>query len=183
MSEARSTLDPIAQITQLPAQGMITLRGDLSLPALQKAAMDVSGCTMPGMREAVFEAAHGLCWMSPDELLLLCPYAEAAGTAWTLTSALDGTHSLVADVSDARALFEVSGAHAREVIAKLAPVDMAPEQFKAPMFRRTRLAQVPAAFWMPAPDTVRIICFQSQAAYVRTLLQTAAQPGSAVEAF
>ena len=68
----------------------------------------------------------------------------------------------------------------RDVIAKLAPVDMHPGQFNGTMFRRTRFAQVPAAFWMPDAQTVRIVCFRSVARYMFDLLRIAAQPGSEV---
>jgi len=77
----------------------------------------------------------------------------------------------------------VRGPHAREVMAKLAPVDLAPAAFTPGMFRRTRMAQVPAAFWMPEEDVFRVVCFRSVAQYVFDLLSIAAQPGSEVGAF
>ncbi|MGC1503573.1 MAG: sarcosine oxidase subunit gamma, partial [Sulfitobacter sp.] len=55
--------------------------------------------------------------------------------------------------------------------------------FNGTMFRRTRLAQVPAAFWMPDAETVQIICFRSVAQYVFDVLNVAAQCGSEVGAF
>ena len=87
------------------------------------------------------------------------------------------------DVSDARASFHVSGPHAREVMAKLAPVDLAPAKFTEGMFRRTRMSQVPAAFWLTDAETFQIVCFRSHAAYMFDLLKTAAMPGSAVAVF
>jgi len=77
----------------------------------------------------------------------------------------------------ARAVFRISGDKAREVICKLAPVDMSPKAFPAGHFRRTRLAQTPAAFWMPDAQTVELICFRSVADYVFGLLSRAAMPG------
>jgi len=87
------------------------------------------------------------------------------------------------DVSDARAVFDLSGPRARDVLAKLCPVDLSQDTFTVGMFRRTRMAQVPAAFWLRGPETFRIVCFRSQAQYVFDLLKVAAQPGSAVEFF
>jgi len=39
------------------------------------------------------------------------------------------------------------------VMAKLAPVDLVPGQFEPGMIRRTRISQVPAAFWMKDEQT------------------------------
>ena len=83
-------------------------------------------------------------------------------------------------MSDARASFRVSGPHAREVLGKLCPVDLAPAQFTPGMFRRTRMAQVPAALWLAEEDALQVICFRSQARYVFDLLCVAAQEGSEV---
>ena len=173
----------LARIEALGPQGMITLRGDLGSAAVKKAATGVTGVDMPGTREARFDDVQGICWMSPDELLVLCPYDAVAENIAKMQAALGKAHALVADVSDARACFTVSGPKAREVLAKLAPVDLAPGRFEPPMFRRTRLAQAPAAFWMRDADTFQIVAFRSHATYVFELLKTAAQPGSAVDLF
>ncbi|MGZ2258500.1 sarcosine oxidase subunit gamma [Roseobacter sp. A03A-229] len=170
----------IAQVAEAPLQGMITLRGDLSSAAVKKAAKAAVGLAVPGPGTAEIDDEAGLCWMSPDELLVLCPYAEVAGTLGSLHQALAKTHALAVNVSDARASFTVSGPHTREVLAKLCPVDLAPDQFTPGMFRRTRMAQVPAAFWMRDDQSFRIVCFRSQAQYVFDLLTVAAQPGSEV---
>ena len=68
-------------------------------------------------------------------------------------------------------------------MAKLAPVDLSPDAFKLGMFRRTRMAQVAAAFWMVDDTTFQIVCFRSNAQYVLDLLKVAAQKGSEVGFF
>lgn len=173
----------IADIAEIGPNGMITLRGDLGSAAVQKAATAATGCKMPAQGAAQCKGDHGLLWMSPDELLVLCPYGEVAAQVAKMEAALAGEFAMAVDVSDARALFHVSGAHARDVLAKLAPVDLAPGRFEAPMFRRTRLAQTAAAFWMVDADTFAIVSFRSQAKYVFDLLCVAARPGSEVGAF
>jgi sarcosine oxidase subunit gamma len=163
---------------------MITLRGDLTAAELKKAATAVTGVAFPAVNHVESVGEAGLCWMSPDELLLLCPYAEAAATVQRLQQALAGTHHLVANVSDARALITVSGtgdAAAREVIGKLSPADVSPAAFAPGQFRRSRIAQVPAAFWMPDRTTFHVICFRSVARYVFDALAMSAHPGSAVD--
>lgn len=173
----------IAGIKEIGPVGMITLRGDLTSKSVQKAAKVATGVKIPLQRQCLTEAGKGIAWMSPDELLIMCGYDEAIATLGKLNEALSKSHALAANVSDARAVFEVSGPYAREVMAKVAPVDLAPAQFTTCMIRRTRIAQVPAAFWMPQDDVFRVVCFRSVAQYVFDVLSVAAQPGSEVGVF
>lgn len=188
MSEPVSALngarfDGLAHVEECGLQGMITLRGDLASKPIIKAATAATGVKMPGLREAHIGDTGGLCWMSPDELLVLCPYTGVAATVAGMVKALGQTHGLVVDVSDARAMFAVSGPAAREVMAKLCPVDFAPGAFAPGQFRRTRMAQIPAAIWMQDDDSFRVVCFRSVADYAFGVLKAAALPGSAVGAF
>ena len=132
----------IAKVTEMPLQGMVTVRGDLSDKVLKKAILAVTKLEVPVLAEINQVGEYALCWMSPDELLLFCPYASVEIILAKLNKSLLKTHSLVADISDARTIFCVSGSMARDVIAKLAPVDISPKAFQNGMFRRSRLAQV-----------------------------------------
>jgi sarcosine oxidase subunit gamma len=136
---------------------------------------------MPGQREIVWKDGRGLAWMSPDELLAILPYAEVAGKLDEVARAMGSAHHLAVDVSDARALFRLKDKGVREVVAKLCPVDMA--TFRPGEIRRTRMAQVPAAFWVPDDETVMLICFRSVAQYAFDLLKGAAAPGGEVGHF
>ncbi|MGB7316359.1 MAG: sarcosine oxidase subunit gamma family protein [Planktotalea sp.] len=187
MSNAVSALqsvaytDGIAEVHELGLRGMVTLRGDFTDKKLIKALKALVGA-MPEQREILHKDDRSVAWMSPDEMLLMMPHTQAASTVENLNASLNGTHFLAVNVSDARAVFEVTGEHAREVMAKLAPVDFARDAFNEGMFRRTRLAQVPAAFWMSDELSFQIVCFRSVAQYVFDLLSVAAQPGSEVGA-
>ena len=122
----------IAAIAELSLQGMITLRGDLSASAVRKAATTATKADMPGPGAAHVTGDTGLCWMSPDELLVLCPYEDVAAVLETMRGTLAKSHALAVNVSDARASFTLSGPYAREVMAKLCPVDLSPEAFTPP---------------------------------------------------
>lgn len=167
----------IARVTAPDAPGMVTLKADLAAPAVTAALEAVLGLAVPPRRRILGGLAGGAAWMAPDELLLLVPRAEAADRAAALDAALDGTHRLVADVSDARAAFRVAGPGAREVIARGAPVDLHPDAFRPGDLRRTRLGQVACAFWIPepAPGTVELVVFRSVAAFVADWLENAAK--------
>lgn len=170
----------IAAVREVGLQGMVTLRGDLASEEMKRAVKAAVGTDVPGQRDILAGSNGRAAWMSPDELLLVVAYGEADAVAKTATKAFGKSHALAVNVSDARVMFEVKGNAAREVLAKLAPVDLSPDAFKRDEIRRTRLAQVPAAFWMEDADTFRVVAFRSVARYVFDLLKTAAADGSEV---
>ncbi|WP_415184344.1 sarcosine oxidase subunit gamma [Phaeovulum sp.] len=167
--------DGFAQIAETGLQGMITLRADLASKPLAK-VLKSEGFSIPAQRAITSNGNKSALWMSPDEMLLLVPYTDAPTLAATLEAALSGTFALVADVSDARAMFRITGTRAAEVLAKLCPVDF--ETLAKDEVRRTRAAQVAAALWQSAPDEFSLISFRSVAAYVMGILEHSARPGS-----
>ncbi|MGR3462825.1 MAG: sarcosine oxidase subunit gamma [Roseovarius sp.] len=170
----------IATIEDAGPTGMITLRGDLASKEVKAAVKKAVGLDIPGQRAALGGKGTAALWMSPDELLLMCPYDKVAETIATLDAALEGQHFLAVNVSDARSFLRISGARAREVLAKLCPVDLSPDAFASGMFRRTRMAQVPAAFWLDEGGTFHLVCFRSVGEYAFNLLKTAALSGGEV---
>ncbi len=166
-------------------QGMIALRGDLASAKLAKAVKVATGLAIPAVRKISSEGDKAVAWMSPDELLILAPYEDTGDVVAQLNEALAGEHVLVQNLSDARATFSLTGAPGalREVLAKLAPVDLSPDAFGPGDFRRTRLAQVAGAFWFEDTTTARVICFRSVAEYVYGLLCVSAEDGGEVGIF
>jgi len=166
-------MSDLANVTRAAPRGMITLRGDLASRGVKAAVKDLAGAAVPKAGTFVGTAEGGAAWMSPDELLLMCPYTYTPGRLGKIAAACGNDHHLAVDVSDARAVFEVRGAGAHEVLARLSPVDLHIDAFKVGMFRRTRMAQIAAAFWRHE-DGFDVICFRSVAAYAERLLRNAA---------
>jgi len=157
--------------------GMITLRGDLSNAKLRAICKKITGQVFPEKGKISAKGEAGLCWMSPDEVLVLLPYAQATDALAQIDAALVGQHYLAENVSDARALIHVEGAFAREIMAKLTPADLHPDTFGAGDFRRSHLGQVAAAFWMVDADRFAVVFFRSVADYVHDLLVASAKAG------
>ncbi len=172
----------LAQIRRITPQGMVTLRGDLGDPGVGAALVSATGAAMPA-RRALAAGRDGIAaaWMAPDEALLLVAQDRAAAIAAQLEAEAGASFATAVNVSDARALFEIEGREAAAVLAKLCPVDTA--RLPAGELRRTRCAQVAAAIWRTGPQTFRLICFRSVAAYVEGLLITAARSGGEVGRF
>ena len=152
--------------------GMITLRGDLKSTKLASAVKSVTDTKMPTQRGVVMGAKGATAWMSPDELLLLCDYAEADKMVAKLDKALKGTHFMAVNVSDARQIFHLKGKSIRDVLAKGVPADLREASLGMGEMRRTRLGQLPVAFWMSAADEAYLICFRSVGNYINTWFET-----------
>ncbi|MDE0589946.1 sarcosine oxidase subunit gamma [Halocynthiibacter sp. C4] len=165
-----------ATVTKVEGQGMITLRGDLGRKKLRAAVKALTKIDVPDIRGITTKAQASVAWMSPDELLILVPKARIKEAVSALSTALAGDHALVADVSDARAVFTVAGPDARDTLAKLCPVDLALDRFSKGEMRRTRMAQVPAAFWLSdeSAEEFTVVVFRSVGQYAYDLLQNAA---------
>lgn len=173
----------LVTVAEAPLQGMITLRGKFDSAKFKSAVKKVLGSDIPAQRTAMTAGDVTIMWMSPDELLALVPYEGVLGKVADLTAALGEEHSLVVNVSDARAMFTLKGAKNRDVISKLAPVDLSPEAFTVGSVRRTRFSQVAAAFWFAAEDTAYVVCFRSVAEYMFGLLSVSADPAGDVGYF
>ena len=159
-----------AAIREIGPLGMITLRAK-GLKSLEKAIKAVTGTKLPAQRRIEVNGDRACGWMSPDEYLLILPYAEVGDALASLAKSLAGEHHLAVDVSDARAVFRVEGEKAAEVLSRLAPVDF--DKLEPGELRHSRTAQVAAAMWQQ-DQGFTVVCFRSVARYVFDLLANAA---------
>ncbi|MGB0498757.1 MAG: sarcosine oxidase subunit gamma [Rubricella sp.] len=185
MSDAASALPGaeaggLVAVRETGLQGMVTFRADLS--EAKDAIRQVTGADMPGQRGIAQGDGMAVAWMSPDELLILCDHRDADRVAADLAQVMAGRHHLAVNVSDARAMFALSGEAGalRDVLAKVTPADMAPDALRPGEMRRTRLQQAAAAIWFESETEARVICFRSVARYVFDLLAMSAKDGGAV---
>lgn len=165
--------EALATVTRVDGLGMISIRADLARAG--DAIADAAGLALPDMTRITTDGSRWLGWMSPDELLLILPAQDHREAQTALEQALAGEHALVADVSDLRAVFDVIGPHADDVIAKLSPADLA--AMPADGLRRSRAAQTAAGFWR-VEGGFRVFGFRSTADYLHLILRNAAIPGS-----
>lgn len=181
--EGGASLGP--SLAEAPLRGMIALRTDLGHPDVEAALMNAIGLRAPARRKAVIDGDRGALWMAPDELLIMTPVAEVAARMALIDQTLGSHRRLLVDLSDARAIFRLSGRGAREVLAKGAPVDLHPESFHVGDLRRTRLSTVAAALYQTsaAPETFEVLCFRSHAPAVWRWLAASSAPASLPHVF
>jgi sarcosine oxidase, subunit gamma len=164
-----------AKVREIGPLGMITLRAKSGTPGLAAAIQAATGCALPAPRRVETSGANVAGWMSPDEYLLILPYAGVGAALAAVKAALAGQHHLAVDVSDARAVFRIEGTKADQVMRKIAPVDF--DLLEKGELRRSRAAQVAAAFWQDESGFT-LVCFRSVAGYVMGLLSVSARSGS-----
>ncbi len=170
-----ASFDGAVRVEDVGVSGMITLRGDLSSAKMAKAVKAAVGLALPDARGVKVGSKGGVAWMSPDELMLFCAYSDADVIVAKLEKALKGEHFLAVNVSDARALFTLTGEGVREVIAKGTPADMSVEGLPLGEMRRSRLGQVAVAFWLTQEGKLELVCFRSVGQFVYEWLCNAAE--------
>jgi sarcosine oxidase, subunit gamma len=171
---AGAAFEGFATVREIGPLGMVTLRAK-NLKSLGKAIKAAVGTKVPAQRRIESAGDRACAWMSPDEYLLLMPYAEVSTALAALAKALAGDHHLAVDVSDARAVFRIEGESANRVLCKLCPVDL--DRLAPGEVRRTRAAQVAVAFWHQ-DGGYTLVSFRSVAGYVMGLLTHSARVGS-----
>lgn len=185
MAESVSALggaasEGLVRVAEIAPLGMVSLRGDLGQGALRAVVAEVTGYEVPPPLTAAGTSSSGVGWMSPDELLLFVAPGSAAVAVERIDEALADIHHLALDVSDARAALAIEGAASRDVLAKVTPIDLHPSAAPLGSFRRTRLAQIPAAIWI-GEGGATVLCFRAVARYAFDVISTSARPGGEVE--
>ena len=170
LSLARAALDVSppsglgAQVEAMPLRGMVTIRGDLGDAGFVAALQAATGCAVPEVRGSTVSGDTRVLWMSADEVMIFCAWDAAPGVVATFMEKAGDAHVLALDVSDARAVFRVSGEKAWRVLAKGAPVDL--ERMEPGEVRRTRIATVAAGIVRTDGDAFEIFCFRSFSTYL-----------------
>ncbi len=148
--------------------GQIDLRGDLSDAGIMGAARQVLGLDLPTTPNSVsVNGDRAALWLSPDEWLIVAPFATRAQTIDELKRALAGWHVSITDVSANRTILELSGSKSREVLAKGCGLDLHPRAFKTGQCAQTVVARSQAMIWqVDETPTYRVMVRPSFAAYL-----------------
>ena len=169
-------------IRQKCDHSMFTLRANLASNKVKSAVKTGLKLTVPKRGTYAQNNEVILAWMSPDELLIIVPEAERSAAFAALEQALEGCIICLRMCPMLGRRFTIEGGSAREVVAKLAPMDISAAQFPVGGFARTRFAQVAGAIFVEQEDRLSLICFRSVQDYVFALLCGAAKLGSEVRA-
>ncbi len=125
-----SVKNPETTVTVRGDLGHINLRGRASDAGFLHAVEEELGQAVPVEPNTVSSDQHHVCWLGPDEWLVVTPVARAPELAGRLERALSSTHASVNDVSGGQVALMLRGAQCRELLAKGCTLDLHPRLFR-----------------------------------------------------
>ena len=152
----------MAELREIDGLSLTVLRG--SGPDFLTA---VAGAIGVGLPETPNRAAGGALWLGPDEWLLV----SGEDRTGTLEAALAGQHCAIVDVSEARAVLELSGPGATEVLASGCRLDLEP--LRPGSCAQTALARAHVLLEPREGGVWRLYVGRSFAAYARAWIEDA----------
>jgi len=130
--------------TERPFLGHINLRGDAGDARFIAAVSRVVGTAVPIESNTV---AHGddnvVCWLGPDEWLIVTPTEREDVMARELRAALGGLFAAVTEVSGGQTVLALRGEAVRDLLAKGCPLDLHPRAFGVDRCAQSHLAKAP----------------------------------------
>ncbi len=119
--------------------------------ALARAMQAAFGLALPDTPRWAAASGRRAVWAGPGQWLIVAAHEPVpGGLAQELAAALTavlGARAAVSIQSDGRALFRLSGADARETLARLCPIDLHPRAFGPGHAALTRLGQIACCLW------------------------------------
>ena len=131
-------------VTEHPFLGYVNLRGDVADVSFVDGARRVLGVELPSSANTVIET-KGLiaCWLGPDEwMAIVRPDGETEIIA-ALREAMDSLRTAVTDTTGGYTMLNLSGDHARDLLAKGCTLDLHPRVFAPGQCAQTNLARTP----------------------------------------
>lgn len=110
--------------------GHINLRGGASDPGFMKVVERELGQALPTEPNTCSAVEHPVCWLGPDEWLVVTPVTAAADLAQRLEAALSSIHAAVNDISGGQVALMLQGTGCRELLARGCTLDLHPRVFE-----------------------------------------------------
>jgi sarcosine oxidase subunit gamma len=143
-------------LAEWPYAPMVSLRVAPASPAAHRVVKHL-GAALPTACGATASARSGTAlWLGPDEWLIVSPPGTPS-VADELHAALAGEPGSVVDVSANRAVLELRGPAARQVLEKGCALDLHPRSCGRGQAFVTQIGPVPVILWQTAEDTYRLL--------------------------
>ena len=162
------------ELRMLDEVGHINLRGDAGNAAFKKAAEKTLGQELPVQPNSLTRADHCVCWLGPDEWLVMTPAETAPALVEELQQALDGQHVAVNELSGGQVALRLAGVAAREVLAKGCTLDFHPDEFPVGACAQSGVAKASVLIaCVTEPDSFDIVVRRSFLDYLLKWFDTA----------
>lgn len=153
--------------------GHLLIRGNAEDSQFAKAFDQVLGLALPGRLSSTESESLTLCWLAPDEWLLLCPGAEAFAIEQKLRQALSG-HVSIVNVSGGQTLLCLQGDKIGELLMKSTSYDIHDRNFAVGKVVTTVFAKSQAIIRRTGENHWQLVIRRSFADYIWLWLQDAA---------
>lgn len=131
----------VLELAEVPARAQVNLRVDPKSPAAERIGTAL-GAMLPNQPgDVVRVGEYTMCWLGPDEWLIVGPEGTQDEIGETVRTAAAGEHATAVDVSAHRGVVEVRGTKARELLNKGCALDLHPNRFGANRCAETMLAR------------------------------------------
>jgi heterotetrameric sarcosine oxidase gamma subunit len=171
----------MAELTEFELVQVMARRGHWQ--AVAQACTKAYGKPAPAKPEVVEAEGALLIWSGPDQFFVLSPRGSQMEKA---RKAFAGTASL-SEQSDGRALIRISGARARDMLAKVCSLDLHPAVFPVGAAAATSIDHTAVNLWrvedVGGEAAFHLLVFATFAESLwRTLLDSGAEYGVAIDA-
>ena len=139
---AGETGKPGVILTERPFLGYVNLRGDAGDATFLAAVEGVLRVALPLDPNTMAEGEDvTVCWMGPDEWLLILPPGAQTRAVAALREALGEHHASAVDTTGGYTLVNVAGARRRELLAKGCTLDLHAGSFSSGQCAQTNLGK------------------------------------------
>jgi sarcosine oxidase subunit gamma len=158
-------------IRELPFVSQVNLRADLKDAELMQRVAAALGFDLPMVPNTVtWGADRRAVWLGPDEWLIVGPDGQQNALEPALRGGLNGAFGSVVDVSANRALLEIRGTKARELLAHGVSIDLDARSLGSDRCAQTLLAKAQVIVERREESAFVVYVRTSFAAYVATWL-------------
>ena len=164
-------------LSERPFRAMLNLRGDPADAGFLSAVRTAAGVELPVEPNTTRRAGSlTALWLGPDEWLITAPAGEERVLVPAIRAALGDRHAAVIDLTESRTVIAVSGASARDLLAKGCTLDLHPRAFKVGACAQSGLARAGALLHLlDETPTFEITILRSFADYMWVWLADAAR--------
>jgi sarcosine oxidase subunit gamma len=121
---------------------IINIRGDSNDPAFTGAVKTITGVDLPVKANTVNQSGDtSILWLGPNEWWVVSLPDRSDALVPALRQAFQGQHTAVIDVSESRTVITVTGAKARDLLARGISLDLHPRVFGPGQCAQTGMAK------------------------------------------
>jgi sarcosine oxidase subunit gamma len=166
--------EPILRAELPTGIGFVNLRGNPGNDAFREAVEAGLGQTLPLEPNTISDGRHRVYWLGPDEWLITTEAGSVPALVADLEKRFADMHTAVNDVSGGNVAFRLTGAGARDLLAKGCTLDLHPRAFAVGDCAQSGLGKTGALIGLvDDTPTFEVIVRRSFAGYLEKWLRHA----------